>query len=121
MRKACSSQVPLAFQWLELDHAKELQTVSGLLAQHPKIAELVLQDLRKETKHETGACGMTTLSFFGAIRLAFVISDRSWQRQQGARRAIACGGQEPEPSTKSATYAYCFRSERGAGEIVYSG
>ena len=45
MRKTCTPQTSLTFPWLDLDHAKELKTLSGLLDEHPKILDLVWQDL----------------------------------------------------------------------------
>ena len=45
MRKARDFQTSLSYRWLELDHAKEPQALAGLIDQHPKLAELVLQDL----------------------------------------------------------------------------
>jgi hypothetical protein len=46
MREARKIQYSLRENWLDLDHAKELQAMSRLLDSHPKVAELVLQDLR---------------------------------------------------------------------------
>ena len=46
MREACKTQYSLRETWLDLDHAKELRAMSRVLDEHPKIAELVLQDLR---------------------------------------------------------------------------
>ncbi len=59
MRKARESQPNLTYNWLDLDHAKELQTLAGLIDQHPKIADLVWQDLTRNASHSTGARGMT--------------------------------------------------------------
>ena len=47
MREARKTQPGLTESWLDLDHAKELQAISGLLDEHPTIQELVLQDLRR--------------------------------------------------------------------------
>ena len=69
MRKSRSFQPNLTYQWLELDHAKELQALSELLDQHPKIAELILQDLSGEALDQTGACGMTADQVFRALLL----------------------------------------------------
>lgn len=46
MFKAGKTQWSLRENWLDLDHAKELQAMSRLLDEHPRIVELVLQDLR---------------------------------------------------------------------------
>ncbi len=45
MRKTRDSQPSLTYSWLDLDHAKELKAVSALLDKHPRLLELVLQDL----------------------------------------------------------------------------
>lgn len=67
MRKISSSQPNLTYSWLDLDHAKELQTLSGLLDEHPKILDLVWQDLSPDAKHPTGARGMTAEQVFRAL------------------------------------------------------
>lgn len=46
MREARKTQSSLRETWLDLDHAKELRSMSRVLDDHPTIAELVLQDLR---------------------------------------------------------------------------
>ncbi len=45
MRETRKTQPGLRENWLDLDHAAELQAVSQLLDEHPRIEELVLQDL----------------------------------------------------------------------------
>lgn len=57
MRQARDFQASLSYPWLELDHAKELQALAGLIDQHPKIADLVLQDLTRDGCKATGARG----------------------------------------------------------------
>ena len=52
MRKTINPQPNLREPWLELEHARELETISSLLDAHPKLNELVLQDLR--SGHPTG-------------------------------------------------------------------
>ncbi len=69
MRKARESQPNLTYNWLDLDHAKELQTLAGLIDQHPKIADLVWQDLTRNASHSTGARGMTAELVFRALLL----------------------------------------------------
>lgn len=62
MRKSRRIQLPLTENWLDLEHAKELQAISRLLDQHPRLTELVLQDLLGASgrpKAETGAQGMS--------------------------------------------------------------
>ena len=49
MREARTTQPSLIGTWLPLEHAKELQTISRLLDEHPTIEELVLQDLQAAT------------------------------------------------------------------------
>jgi len=70
MRKARKIQPNLPESWLDLDHAKELQEVSRLLDEHPKIDELVLQDLREATGSpaaETGAGGLSAEQVLRAL------------------------------------------------------
>ena len=43
MRKTINPQPNLREPWLELEHARELETISSLLDAHPKLNELVLQ------------------------------------------------------------------------------
>ena len=69
MRKARDFQTSLSYSWLELDHAKELQALAGLIDQHPKIAELVLQDLTHDGCQATGAQGASADFIFRALLL----------------------------------------------------
>ena len=46
MRKTINPQPSLREPWLELEHARELEAISSVLDAHPKINELVLQELR---------------------------------------------------------------------------
>ena len=57
MFKAGKTQWSLRENWLDLDHAKELQAMSRLLDDHPRIVELVLQDLRAGSRRATGRPG----------------------------------------------------------------
>lgn len=59
MRRARDFQIQLSYSWLNLDHAKELQALAGLIEQHPRIAELLLQDLTEPSCQDTGARGMS--------------------------------------------------------------
>ena len=52
------TQWSLRENWLDLDHAQELETMSRLLDEDPMIVELVLQDLRA---HPTGRQRATVL------------------------------------------------------------
>ncbi len=69
MRKACDFQPNLTYSWLDLEHAKELQALSGLISSHPKIAELVWQDLTRDTVNRSGARGMAADLVFRALLL----------------------------------------------------
>lgn len=62
MRERQRTQLPVTENWLDLEHSKELSAISRLLDDHPKIIELVLQDLRLASASQgrnTGAKGMT--------------------------------------------------------------
>jgi transposase, IS5 family len=62
MREARKTQHSLRETWLDLDHAQELQAMSRVLDDNPKIAELVLQDLRAASgsaKTTRGAAGLS--------------------------------------------------------------
>ena len=67
MRKARDFQASLNHPWLELDHAKELQALAGLIDQHPKIADLVWQDLTGDQCKATGARGTSADLVFRAL------------------------------------------------------
>ena len=69
MRKARDFQTSLSYPWLELDHAKELQALAGLIDQHPKIPELVRQDLTHDGCKATGAHGTSADLVFRALLL----------------------------------------------------
>ena len=53
MRKTINPQPNLREPWLELEHARELETISSLPDAHPKLNELVLQDLKSVRAHVT--------------------------------------------------------------------
>lgn len=69
MRKARDFQASLSHPWLDLDHAKELQALAGLIDQHPKIADLVWQDLTRDGCKATGARGISADLVFRALLL----------------------------------------------------
>lgn len=69
MRKARELQPNLTYKWLDLDHAKELQILAGLIDDHPKIADLVWQDLIQGAVGRTGAQGMSADLVFRALLL----------------------------------------------------
>ena len=62
MRKTHKFQPNLQENWLDVHHAKELQKISRLLDDHPKLAELVLQDLLSVSgaEHDRGAGGLSS-------------------------------------------------------------
>ena len=73
MRERQRTQLPVTENWLDLEHSKELSAISRLLDDHPKIIELVLQDLLLASAsqgRDTGAKGMT------AERATGVVPDR---------------------------------------------
>jgi IS5 family transposase len=72
MREARKTQHSLRETWLDLDHAKELQAISHLLDDHPRIAELVLQDLRTASKSPRTNCGAEGLSAEQVLRILVV-------------------------------------------------
>jgi len=62
MREARKTQDSLRETWLELDHARELQAMSRVLDDNPKIAERVLQDLGASSGSPQGNRGAGGLS-----------------------------------------------------------
>jgi transposase, IS5 family len=67
------TQWSLRENWLDLDHAKELQMISRLLDDHPKIVELVLQDLRAApTGRQRTTCRAGVLNAEQALRVLVV-------------------------------------------------
>lgn len=94
MREARRTQDTLRETWLDLDHAKELEAMSRILDENPKIAELVLQDLRaaggsgQATRGAGGLSGdqvmrvliIKQMNGFSYRELAFHLADsRSYQ------------------------------------------
>ena len=70
MRKTINPQPNLREPWLELEHARELETISSLLDAHPKLNELVLQDLRSVTPpagSDVGRGGMSAEQVLRAL------------------------------------------------------
>jgi IS5 family transposase len=72
MREARKTQDTLRENWLELDHAQELQAISRLLDEHPKVAELVLQDLRAASGSAQATRGAGGLSAEQVLRILVV-------------------------------------------------
>lgn len=94
MRQAYQVQAALSEKWLELDHAKELETISRLLDDDRQIYELALRDLRPANGadgQESGARGLTAeqvvrallvkqMNGFSYRELAFHLADsRTYQ------------------------------------------
>ena len=91
MRKARKSQLPILENWLDLEHSKELEAISRLLDDHPRIADLALQDLSQSadgqaSRSQAGARGMTAeqvlramlvkqMNGFSYRQLAFHLAD----------------------------------------------
>src|SRR6478752_7196108 len=71
MREARKNQHSLRENWLDLGHADELRTISRLLDDHPRIEELVLQDLRTTSRSERAA-GASGLSAEQVLRVLVV-------------------------------------------------
>ncbi len=107
MRKTINPQPNLREPWLELEHARELETISSLLDAHPKLNELVLQDLRSVTPpagSDVGRGGMSAeqvlrallvkqLNQFTYRELAFHLAD-----SRSYRTFCQLGIIEPTPS-----------------------
>jgi IS5 family transposase len=72
MREARKIQYTLRENWLDLDHAKELEVISRLLDDHPKVAELVLQDLRAASGLPQATRGAGGLSAEQVLRILVV-------------------------------------------------
>lgn len=72
MREARKTQGSLCETWLDLDHSRELQAISRLLDEHPKIAELVLQDLRAARISQKATSGAGGLSAEQVLRILLV-------------------------------------------------
>ena len=95
MRKTINPQPNLREPWLELEHARELETISSLLDAHPKLNELVLQDLKSVTPSagsDVGRGGMSAeqvlrallvkqLNQFSYRELAFHLADSRSYRE----------------------------------------
>jgi transposase, IS5 family len=72
MRKAQKTQPSLRENWLDLGHAAELQAISRLLDDHPRIDELVLQDLRAACHCQEVTRGAGGLSAEQVVRMLVV-------------------------------------------------
>ncbi len=72
MREARKTQGSLCETWLDLDHSRELRAISRLLDEHPKIADLVLQDLRAARDSQKATAGAGGLSAEQVLRILLV-------------------------------------------------
>lgn len=72
MREARKTQYSLRETWLDLDHAKELESMSRVLDDNPTIAELVWQDLRAATGSASANRGAGGLSADQVLRILVV-------------------------------------------------
>ena len=72
MRKTINPQPNLREPWLELEHARELETISSLLDAHPKLNELVLQDLKSVTPSAGSDVGRGGMSAEQVLRALLV-------------------------------------------------
>lgn len=110
MRKTFQPQPGLREPWLELEHSRELEAISAVLDAHPKINELVLQELRSSslsrssTDGDVGCGGMSAeqvlraavvkqLNQFSYRELAFHLAD-----SRSYRTFCRLGITEPTPS-----------------------
>ena len=124
MRKTINPQPNLREPWLELEHARELETISSLLDAHPKLNELVLQDLRSVTPpagSDVGRGGMSAeqvlrallvkqLNQFTYRELAFHLAD-----SRSYRTFCQLGIIEPTPSKSTLAANIKSREVRNAG------
>jgi IS5 family transposase len=72
MREARKTQETLGETWLNLDHAKELEAMSRILDDNPKIAELVWQDLQAASGSKQATRGAGGLSAEQVVRILIV-------------------------------------------------
>jgi transposase, IS5 family len=72
MREARKTQESLRETWLDLDHAKELEAMSRVLDDNPKIAELVWQDLQGANGSQQATRGAGGLSADQVLRILIV-------------------------------------------------
>lgn len=72
MREARKTQETLRETWLVLDHAKELEAMSRILDDNPKIAELVWQDLQAASGSKPATRGAGGLSAEQVVRILIV-------------------------------------------------
>lgn len=72
MRRTHTCQPSLQEAWLDVEHAKELRTISAILDRDPRINELILQDLRgaaSGSNRPTGAEGMSAECVLRALMI----------------------------------------------------
>jgi transposase, IS5 family len=118
MRQKHQKQLNLESDWLDFDHSKELQVISDLLDENPKVVELVWQDLehaKLASSSRRGADGLSAdqvlraliikqLRQFSYRDLAFHIADSNTYRK-------FCRIGWSKPPSKS-TLAECIKALR---------
>ena len=72
MREARKTQPALRENWLEVGHADELRTISQLLDAHPRIEELVAQDLGAASRSSQTPLGAGGLTAEQVVRMLIV-------------------------------------------------
>ena len=72
MRQTRKIQLGLTEDWLDLEHAKELATISRLLDDHPRICELVYQDLRAQSGGKSTPSGAQGMSAEQVLRVLLI-------------------------------------------------
>src|SRR5215210_8544386 len=72
MREARKTQSSLRETWLDLDHAKELESMSRVLDDNPMVAELIWQDLPGTGGSAQTTCGAVALSADQVLRILVV-------------------------------------------------
>jgi IS5 family transposase len=72
MREARKTQHSLCEKWLDVGHASELRTISRLLDEHPRIEELVWQDLCGASGVPQATTGAGGLSAEQVVRILLV-------------------------------------------------
>ncbi len=119
MRKTINPQPNLREPRLELEHARELETISSLLDAHPKLNELVLQDLRSVTPpagSDVGRGGMSAEQVLRALLvkqlnrrwvwlMTFLVRTRKCSKSAAILSALArfTGSVKPDSSNCAAT------------------
>lgn len=112
MRQKQRIQPTIQEPWLDHEHAKELQAISCLLADHPNLAEMILQDLVAASGAKTaqGAWGLTADQVLRCLILkqltGFSYRDLEYHLGDSLTYRRFCGlGFVDKPPSKSALQA----------------